>query len=355
MTEDHDHHEEHPTRREFLRRGGSAVAVAAGATAAGLLLYDPTGKRGLRRPEPLKLKNYFASIDYGESEPRLSVACGRDVARMVSAALEPMGGMKRFVQVGDVVLLKPNVAFDRPPTMGATTSPELVAEVTRLCRQAGAKKVIVADNPIESPEGCFAKTGIGQAAREAGAVVMLPSASHFRDVAVRDAPPDAGRGEILGSWSILWPPLAEADKVIGLPTVKDHNLCYASLGMKGWYGLLGGRRNQFHQAIHEIVSDLGYMISPTLMIADGTRVLMRNGPTGGRLQDVKAGNTIVAAVDQVACDAWCYENLLGRDPAKLAYLEMAWQKFGRGQLPHRLGQRDWQDYKRRGLVAKANV
>jgi uncharacterized protein (DUF362 family) len=125
--------------------------------------------------------------------------------------------------------------------------------------------------------------------------------------------------------------------------------------MKGWYGLLGGRRNQFHQAIHEIVSDLGYMISPTLMIADGTRVLMRNGPTGGRLQDVKAGNTVVAAVDQVACDAWCYENLLGRDPAKLAYLDMAWEKFGRGQLPHRLGQQDWQDYKRRGLVAEVNV
>ena len=137
--------------------------------------------------------------------------------------------------------------------------------------------------------------------------------------------------------------------------VKDHNLCYASLGMKGWYGLLGGRRNQFHQAIHEIISDLGYMISPTLMIADGTRVLMRNGPTGGRLQDVKPGNTIVAGVDQVACDAWCYENLLGRDPAKLAYLEMACEKFGRGQLPHRLGQRDWQDYKRRGLVAEINV
>lgn len=343
------------SRRHFLRRIGGALTVVAGATAGGLWLHDRTGQRGLARPAPLKLKNYFEPIDYPASGPRISVARGRDVAKMVAAALEPMGGIRRFVSAGDVVLLKPNVAFDRSAQMGATTSPELVAAVATLCRKAGAKKVIVADNPIESPESCFAKSGIAQAARAAGAVLLLPSANQFREVAIRDRSPDPAQGEVLGTWAIFWRPLAEADKVIGLPAIKDHNLCYASMAMKNWYGLLGGRRNQFHQAIHETVSDLGYMISPTQIIADGTRVLMRNGPTGGRLDDVRAANTIVASVDQVACDAWCYQHLLLRDPAKLKYLELAWDKFGRRGDRHRPGQPDWQEYQRQGLVAEVNV
>jgi uncharacterized protein (DUF362 family) len=127
------------------------------------------------------------------------------------------------------------------------------------------------------------------------------------------------------------------------------------MGLKNWYGLLGGRRNQFHQAIHEIVSDLAIMVSPTLTIADGTRVLMRNGPTGGRLSDVKPAHTVVVSVDPVACDAWCYENLLERDPAKLAYLELAQQKIGAREPGRRFGERDWRVYERQGLIVERNV
>jgi uncharacterized protein (DUF362 family) len=344
-----------PSRRDFLGRIAASVGIAGVAAGAGVLLHDRTGRKGISGPTPLKLQDYFARISYGPSDMRISVARGRNVPRMLAAALEPMGGIKRFVTVGDVVLVKPNVAFDRSPMMAATTSPDVVAAVVTLCRQAGAKKVIVADNPIESPEGCFAKSGIAAAARAAGAVLSIPTAGKFRPVAVRDRSPNVERREVLGTWSVLWQPLKEADKVIGLPAIKDHNLCYASMAMKNWYGLLGGRRNQFHQAIHETVSDLGFMVSPTLIIADGTRVLTRNGPTGGRLSDVKEMNTIVASVDQVACDAWCYRHLLERDPARLEYLELASEKFGGGKAGTRLGQCDWQDYKRRGLIAECNV
>ena len=71
--------------------------------------------------------------------------------------------------------------------------------------------------------------------------------------------------------------------------VKDHNLCRASMTTKNWYGLLGGRRNQFHQDIHGIIADLALMMRPTFVLLDGTRVLFRSGPTGGSLADVQAG------------------------------------------------------------------
>lgn len=345
------------SRRDVLRVGAT-LGVAGAAVAGYALLYDKTGQRGLPKHQPRKLKNYFAGVydqAVSKSLPRLSVARGQDVAKLVRAVLVPYGGMGTFVQSGDVVLLKPNVGFASSPSIGATTSPELVKAVVRECVQAGASRVIVADNPIAAPVTAFMKSKIGPAAQRAGAEVYLPSDQDFVNVEVRPEKPEPRRGESLGRWPIFWKPIAAANKVIGLPTVKDHNLCSASICMKNWYGLLGGRRDQFHQAIDNIVSDLGLMVSPTLIIADGTRVLMRSGPTGGRRSDLKPANTIVAALDQVACDAWCYETLLERDPAKLKYLELAEAKFGTDPALKRFGQRDWKAYQKQNLIREANV
>ncbi len=344
-------------RRDFLKRVGAAAGVAGLAAAGYVTLHDPTGEAGLAMPPPIRLPNYFASVydKFSASDPRLVIARTsgeQTILETVRKALAPMGGIERFVQHGDVVLLKPNVAFDRAPALATTTNPEVVAAVAQLCFGAGASQVLITDNPIEAPQNCFYKSRITEAAQRTGATLMLPSSSRFRDVEIRPGAPDPTRNEALGTWQILYEPLRAANKVIGLPIVKDHNLARGSLSMKNWYGLLGGRRNQFHQAIHEVISDLGYMISPTLVIADGTRVLMRNGPTGGRIDDVKQAGTIVAAVDQVACDAWCYENLLERDPARLAYLEYAEQKFGEGIGEKRFGQRDWKAYRDRGLITE---
>jgi hypothetical protein len=85
---------------------------------------------------------------------------------------------------------------------------------------------------------------------------------------------------------------------------------------------------------------------------------MKNGPTGGRLQDIKIGGEagrpgIIASVDQLACDSYCLQKLLGRDPAQLQYLDFAWQKFG--EDASRIVARHWQEYHGRGLVVEATV
>ncbi len=163
------------TRRGFLLRVGAAAGVAGLAAAGYWKLYDPTGKAGLVRPAPLTLKNYFEPLYDGfkASGPRIVVARSSgsaSVMDMVQKALKPLGGIERFVKPGEVVLLKPNVAFDRAPILGATTDPEVVAAVATLClKQARASKVLVADNPIEAPANCFHKSRISEAAAKAGA------------------------------------------------------------------------------------------------------------------------------------------------------------------------------------------
>jgi uncharacterized protein (DUF362 family) len=194
-------------------------------------------------------------------------------------------------------------------------------------REAGASEVRVADNPIESPESCFIRTGIRKAAVQAGARVYLPSTSDFELLQVPGA-------TWIAEWPFFFRPFRGAHKVIGVAPVKDHNLCRASMTTKNWYGLLGGRRNQFHQDIHGIISDLALMMRPSLVLLDGTRVLFRSGPTGGSLEDVRPGHAVVASTDTLAADAFGWDRLLERSGEELpAYFSQA---AARG-----LGQPDW--------------
>lgn len=302
------------SRRTMVKQTAAAVAVAAGAIGGAACL---NGRQGTLAPEkPLKLPQY--AVERPPGAPVLSLVHGHELELMVAAAVDQLGGIGRFIQPGDRVLLKPNVAFDRDPALGATTSPQLLKAIVKLCTAAGAAEVMVTDNPINSPEGCFQKSGITRACQESGARLYLPHEAEFQLVAVG--------GVVLDHWPVLTKPLLKANKVIGIAPCKDHNLSSASLAMKNWYGLLGGARNRFHQAIHDTIADLAQMITPTLVFVDGTRILTANGPTGGSLADVKTGDTLVCGVDQVAVDAWAYENLLQRDLAKLEYVHRAQQR-----------------------------
>jgi uncharacterized protein (DUF362 family) len=163
------------------------------------------------------------------------------------------------------------------------------------------------------------KTGIRRAVEQAGGRVYLPDSNAFKVLNTPGA-------HLIEHWAFFHRPFTNVDKVIGVSPVKDHNLCNVSMGLKNWYGLLGGVRNQFHQDIHGIISDLAIMMKPTLTILDGSKILMKNGPTGGDPSDVKDGDVVMAAVDPVAQDAWAFEHLMGRGRDYPAYLGMAEEK-----------------------------
>ncbi|UCE03897.1 MAG: DUF362 domain-containing protein [Candidatus Latescibacterota bacterium] len=320
-------------RRKFLKQAGTVagLTLASGWAALAppkwpLSLRDPDGERGKPRARTLHLPEGGFVVEPLE-RASLGVARGGDVPAMVRAAVDGIGGIARYVGPGDVVLIKPNVAFERPAVLGATTNPEVLAALIHLVREAGAKEVRVVDNPIESPESCFIRSGIQKAAVDANARVYLPSAGDFETVNVPGA-------TWIENWPFFWRPFKGVTKVIGVSPVKDHNLCRASMTTKNWYGLLGGRRNQFHQDIHGIIADLALMMRPTFVLLDGSRVLFRSGPTGGSLSDVREGRTLVACVDSLAADAFGWDDLLERKGEELpAYFA---KSAARG-----LGNPDW--------------
>lgn len=299
-------------RRRFLKQAATVAGVSLGAAYASLApkswplsLRDEDGERGKPRLKSLRLPEGGYAVAASNVLPLLGVARGQNIDAMVKAAVDAIGGISRFIRTGDVVLVKPNVAFERAAPLGATSSPEVVMALVRLCRAAGAREVRVADNPIESAESCFQRSGVRKAAIDSGAELYLPSPGDFHTLETPGA-------THIGKWPFFWRPFIGVNKVIGVAPVKDHNLCRASMTTKNWYGLLGGRRNQFHQDIHGIISDLALMLKPTFVVLDGTRVLFRSGPTGGSLADVKMGSTLVASTDPLAADAFGWDELLER-------------------------------------------
>ncbi len=292
---------------QVLRLGG------AGAAAAGLGVWlSRRSQHPAESAVPATRPNFQVSAD--PSLPEMAVIQGADPAALARRAIAELGGIRRFVSRGDVVVLKPNASWDRPPELAATTNPVLVAEVARLCREAGARRIIVTDVTIHEPRRAFQGSGIGPAARAAGAEIVLPEARLFRDVDLR--------GQVLNVWPVLEPFLT-ADKMINLPIAKHHSLTGATLGMKNWYGILGGPRQRLHQRIHESLVDLADFMRPTLTLLDAYRVLLRNGPSGGNTADVALEKTVIAGTDPVALDAYAAQAWWNLDWHTLRYLKLA--------------------------------
>jgi len=299
------------TRREMIARllGLGALGTATGAL--GLWLRSRS-----RRPEAAGAvsfhKNFTVPAD--PARPELVIARGDRPRELVQKALDPLGGIRRFVARGDVVVVKPNMAWDRGPELAANTNPEVVGEVVRMCREAGAGRVIVTDVSTHDARSAYQRSGIAAAARADGAEVIFPDERKFREVNLQ--------GETLTDWPVF-EPFLDADKVINLPIAKHHSLTGATLGMKNWYGILGGQRHRLHQRIHESLADLASFMRPTLTILDAYRVLIRNGPVGGSTADVELRKTLVAGTDPVAVDAWAAWTFWAIDPPRMRYLRLA--------------------------------
>jgi uncharacterized protein (DUF362 family) len=304
-----------PARRreamiQLLRLGGVATATA------GIGVWLSGRGRHPEAPAVETVRPKF-QVPAEAALPEMVVVQGDDPARLARRAIQELGGIRRFISRGDVVVIKPNVAWDRTVEQAANTNPQVVAEVSRLCLEAGARRAIVTDVSINDAPSCFARSGIAAAAHAAGADVVLPEDRLFRDVALH--------GEVLNSWPVLVPFL-RADKMINIPIAKHHTLTGATLGMKNWYGILGGPRQQLHQHIHESLVDLADFMRPTLTLIDAFRVLLRNGPGGGNPADVALKKTLIAGTDPVALDAYAAKAYWDLDWHALRYLKLAGER-----------------------------
>ena len=258
----------------------------------------------------------------GSAAPDLAVIRSDSPDAAVVAAVEALGGMGRFVKPGANVVVKPNVLTGRAPEYATTTNPLVVSAVIRMCLAAGAAMVVVLDNPTSSPRGAFKEAGLTQAVEEAGGRLKYLSNRDFERV-------DMPEGEALSSWPLVVEAL-EADCLINIPIAKTHGMAGLTLSMKNLMGIMGDSRGQIHIDYPRKIVDVNTVVKPHLVILDAYRALMRNGPTGGNLKDVKLFKTVVAGTSQVAIDTFG-ATLMGWKPADLSSLAEAARR-GMGEI-----------------------
>jgi uncharacterized protein (DUF362 family) len=261
------------TRRDFLK------LTLAGA--AGYMLA------------PRELRAFLQ--EQQQTPGTFGVARASDPAEAVRTAVDLIGGMGRFVPKGSVVFVKPNISWDKVPEQAATTNPLVVETVVRMVREAGAKKVIVADNACNDARRTYVRSGIKEAAERAGAEVPFMEPRKFVKM-------DIG-GTVIQDWEV-YRDAVDADLIINLPIAKHHGLSEVTLGMKNMMGLIGGRRDLLHQNLPDGVVDLTAFFKPKLTILDAVRLLKKNGPQGSTLKDVVDLGTVAASADPVAIDAF---------------------------------------------------
>lgn len=255
----------------------------------------------------------------------LSLAEGSDYGVLVSKVLSPLGGIQAFVKKGQRVVVKPNIGWDRTPEQGANTHPEVVKALVLLCLDAGASQVQVFDRTCNEERRCYTNSGIKRAVESIGdRRVLCPYIDNRKFVPVRIA-----KGKSINEWEFYRDAL-EAEVYINVPVAKHHSSSGLTLGLKNIMGVIGGYRGKIHFSLGQRIAELNTVLKPHLTVIDATRILLRNGPQGGDLKDVKILNTLMASIDTVAADAYA-TTLFHLKPEEIESTQAAY-RLGLGEM-----------------------
>lgn len=287
------------TRRTFLREMG-LVAGGVVAAASGLPAIAADGPA-----------------------PDLAVVSGEDPKAMVKRAVAELGGMKRFVSRGDIVVIKPNICWVRRPETAANTNPDVVAGLVEMVFDAGAKEVRVFDITDRDPVKCYESSGVTEAAKKLGAKIYYQDDLTGTKVQIKE-------GRYLKE-SLITDLSLECDCFINVPVAKHHNSSILSMAMKNLMGIV--KEDQWrvwHPNLNQAIADFSTQFRPTLSVLDAYRILFRRGPAGGNLKDVKLTKQCIVGVNPASVDAYG-TTLFGRKPEAIPHIAIAGQ-MGIGEI-----------------------
>lgn len=250
-----------------------------------------------------------------------------EAKRMLKEGFNLMGGIRRVAKRGDVVLLKPNLGYPEPkgmPPWTCTTDYMVLAALTELFLEAGARKVITAEGPAHGITGeyMFQATGVKEAVERAGGEVSdLAEADHVR----RKVP----GGVILKE---QWVPklLLDVDVIVNVPKVKPTRVGKFTLGYKNMFGVVpDDERVPWHRIPEHFyfLVDLYKLLPYSLTIMDGLVIQEGYGPRFGTPVD---WGVLIMGRDPVATEAVTVM-AIGHEPYEQMVLPIA-AKAGQGTM-----------------------
>lgn len=238
---------------------------------------------------------FYGTLAHASDEPELVIAKNGNPAQLLQAALNPLGGMGRFVKKGQKVVIKANIAWARSPEQACTNNPDLLYALVKMCFDAGASRVAVWDHTCDNHQFTFVKTGLKEAGQKAGADVL---SGHGRNSYKKVEIP---KGKKLKSAEVLKEVL-DTDVFINFPIPKQHFATELTLGMKNLIGIVWDMEQLHKIDLHQSIADINTLRKPDLVIMDAIRILTTNGPKGpGK---VELPGEVIASTDIVAVDSY---------------------------------------------------
>jgi uncharacterized protein (DUF362 family)/NAD-dependent dihydropyrimidine dehydrogenase PreA subunit len=254
-----------------------------------------------------------------------------EVRQAVYSSINMAGGIKGLhVSGGDKVLLKVNLLAARKPEDAVTTHPAVAKALVEYFQDAGADVVLgdsSAAGPVETRRA-LKVGGIEKVAEETGSKASNFEAEGYTKIQVPK------NGMHLSEVYVA-KPVVNAQLVVSVPKLKNHNLTKFTGALKNLFGTVPvatrmklhslGKIRYFSQGIADIAS----AIKPGLAVIDGVVGMDGNGPSFGTIR--KAG-IIATSRDCVALDAVCSHLIGYKENEILTTVESAGRGLGHGKL-----------------------
>ncbi|MFX0137080.1 MAG: DUF362 domain-containing protein [Candidatus Hodarchaeota archaeon] len=241
------------------------------------------------------------------------VAKGENTIDATKKAMELLGGMQKFVREGQIVFIKPDLST--PIGVPASTDPLVIGKIAKMCFAAGAKKIIVGDNPFGgiSSKNLFKFTGLDEYLRSIGVTLINLEKEHFETIKLSQSKVFK---EIQLPKCVL-----NSDIFISIPTMRTDILSDVALSIKNLHGLLPDEQyiSLYKENLHEGLTDLLKAIKPDLTIMDSFIGGEDQGPfnLSGIETKFNLASTDPIAIDSIAA------SIMGFDPVQIKHIKLA--------------------------------
>lgn len=240
-----------------------------------------------------------------------------EIAKVIAAQLELLGGLEKFVSRGDAVLLKPNFIAPRSRRHATQTDPAVLLEVAKLLKDFGARPFI-GDSPAWSNVfACVKALKMEDSLKK----LSVPVKQLNKPKKCR-----VGKQNVnVGISSVA----LDADVIINMPKFKSHQQLVATFAVKNMFGCVSGKRkalwhfskgknpDEFCKLLLEIYK----FLNPAFTIIDAVTVMDGPGPIRGRARPL---GYLLAGTEPIACETICCK-LVNISPNDIPIIKTATQ------------------------------
>lgn len=234
-----------------------------------------------------------------------------------------MGGIDKFIDKEDKVLLKLNLLMKKKPEDATTTHPMFAKALAKILIDYGAE-VIIADSPggpfnINALKGVYKACGIEKIADEMGAKLNYNTNS----MEIKNE-----KGLILKKITAI-EVLREVDKVISVSKLKTHGMMMFTGAVKNMFGIVAGlEKAEYHVRMPEnrdfsnALLDICLAAEPVLSFMDGIIGMEGDGPSAGIPKDV---GVVIASTSPYHLDVVA-TTVIGLTPSKVPTIQKVCRK-----------------------------